>query len=254
MRRLVWYIAPILIAVGVHLLGRWVTQALSGLQYGSDLTAYVIPRVGWTVTTGAIVLICYRCRTLFGVAEPSLWHSRLWPLLACGAVPTAVAVGGLVQYLATWIMSSAGLQFPQPTTTAAITPYSELTRLVFVVVTTPIMEEVLHRSILFPAMVQRYGRAWAYILSASMFWLAHPLASVYTLGAALVFILVLEITGRVEASIIAHAGMNLLSLLPAAGLAHRLVLVISTVCLLVVVWQASEMLGPRMRAPYHRVG
>lgn len=90
------------------------------------------------------------------------------------------------------------------------------------VVCAPIVEELFYRGLLLRSLQRRLGTGWAVAVSSVLFGLSHPQpletgAVVIVMAGLTAFAVVLALlavrTGRLGASIVAHAGFNAISLL-----------------------------------------
>lgn len=144
-----------------------------------ELTRYLATRRGWLSLREAVAL------------RPS----RLWPIGIAAAIVTALASDGLSLLLGKPIVPPEYRPlFANPASGAAFG--------LFTVVVPPVVEEVVFRGVLYPALASLYGQFGGILLSAVAFGLVH----VFTYGLDWYVIMLTTLTGLVLAALRAYTG------------------------------------------------
>ena len=142
-----------------------------------ELTRFLATRRGWPSFRAAIAL------------RPS----RLWPIGIAAALATALASDGLSLLLGKPIV-------PPEYRPIFANPASGVVFGLFTVAVPPVVEEVVFRGVLYPALARLYGPTGGILLSAAAFGLVH----VFTYGLDWYIILLTGLTGLVLAALRAY--------------------------------------------------
>lgn len=126
-------------------------------------------------------------------------------------------------------------------------PYS----FVLMMITAPIGEELLVRGYLFPSVLHSFGRIPAYLITTALWWWIHGDGSWGVIGASIGLLLLWEVTGRLEATVLAHSLMNGLVLLKPHRIYLSMVVIATMVVGATVVWiRWKARIVERVNDPY----
>ena len=144
-----------------------------------ELTRYFATRRGWRSFREAVAL------------RPT----RLWPIGIAAAILTALASDGLSLFLGKPIV-------PPEYRPLFANPTSGIAFGLFTVVVPPVVEEVIFRGVLYPALARVYGSLGGILLSGVTFGLVH----IFTYGLDWYVIMLTTLTGIVLAALRAYTG------------------------------------------------
>lgn len=144
-----------------------------------ELTRFLAIRRGWPSLRVAV----------------ALWPSRLWPIGIAAALATALASDGLSLLLGKPIV-------PPEYRPIFANPASGVLFALFTVAVPPVVEEVVFRGVLYPALAHVYGSVGGILLSAAAFGLVH----IFTYGLDWYIVLLTTLTGAVLAVLRAYTG------------------------------------------------
>jgi len=181
----------------------WATWASNGVVLGTT------GAVGGLISIALIYVVVTRLRKRpFRATIGLVGRTRVWP-----AVFGAILLGGVMDAL------TLALQRPLvPSVFASwyVGAASAAAMFVFAVLVTPLVEELLFRGVLYPVVARRVGANAGIVLVSALFGLAHVATygpDIYsvmqTLVAGLYLTWLRAWTGKLSASVAAHAALNL---------------------------------------------